>query len=122
MLSAMKAAVAMGYPSGFRAARTTVQSVWQIVLWEGDWAGANRLIRVSLRCIFGNPFRPVTFDPSWLTSTVVSLARAIYDERAFDHLAVLADALEDAGCTNPRSWSTAGGWGRTRGGAGLWIA
>jgi hypothetical protein len=53
-----------------------------------------------LRDIFGNPFRPATIDASWLTSTVVSLARPIYDERAFDRLPILADALEDAGCTN----------------------
>jgi hypothetical protein len=37
-------------------------------------------------------------DPRWLTSTVVDLARAIYQERAFDRLPVLADALADAGC------------------------
>jgi hypothetical protein len=29
---------------------------------------------------------------------VLKLARAIYDDRAFDRLPVLADALEDAGC------------------------
>jgi hypothetical protein len=51
-----------------------------------------------LRDIFGNPFRPVTVDPAWLTVTVVSLATAIYDDRAFDRLPILADALEDAGC------------------------
>jgi hypothetical protein len=53
-----------------------------------------------LRDIFGNPFRPVTLDPSWLTSTVTSLAQAIYADRAFDRLPILADTLEDAGCTN----------------------
>lgn len=54
-----------------------------------------------LRDIFGNPFRPVTLDAAWLAwnnGTVVKLAQAIYDERAFDHLPILADALEDAGC------------------------
>jgi hypothetical protein len=50
------------------------------------------------RDIFGNPFRPVTLDPAWLTSTVVSLAEGIYAERAFDRLPILADALQDAGC------------------------
>jgi hypothetical protein len=53
-----------------------------------------------VRCIFGNPFRPVTIDPSWLTPTVVSLATGIYQERAFDRMPILADALQDAGCTN----------------------
>lgn len=48
--------------------------------------------------IFGNPFRPVSVDPSWLTSTVVALAEGIYQERAFERLPILADALMDAGC------------------------
>jgi hypothetical protein len=52
-----------------------------------------------LRCLF-NPFRPVAIDPSWLTSDVLALARSIYDERAFDGMPILADALQDAGCDN----------------------
>jgi hypothetical protein len=51
-----------------------------------------------LRDIFGNPFRLVTLDPRWLTSTVVDLAQAIYNERAFERMPILADALMDAGC------------------------
>jgi hypothetical protein len=51
-----------------------------------------------LRCIFGNPFRPVAVDPSWLTSDVVALAEGIYQDRAFDRMPILADALQDAGC------------------------
>jgi hypothetical protein len=54
-----------------------------------------------LRCIFGNPFRPVALDPAWRTEAVVGLAAGIYADRAFDRLPVLADALEDAGCANP---------------------
>jgi hypothetical protein len=57
----------------------------------------------SLRNLFGNPFRPVIVNPSWLTwngGTVPKLAQAIYDERRFQDLPVLADALEEAGCTN----------------------
>jgi hypothetical protein len=53
-----------------------------------------------IRDIFGNPFRPVTLDPSWLTSTVLALANGIYAERAFDRMPILADALQDAGCGN----------------------
>jgi hypothetical protein len=51
-------------------------------------------------CIFGNPFRPVAFDPTWLTSTVLALATGIYAEHAFDRMPILADALQDAGCEN----------------------
>jgi hypothetical protein len=53
-----------------------------------------------VRCIFGNPFRPVTSDPAWLTSDVLALAQGIYQDRAFDRLPILADALQDAGCDN----------------------
>jgi hypothetical protein len=57
-----------------------------------------------LRDSIGNPFRPVTLSPAKRTPTVVSLARAAYNERQLPsgelnphHLAVLADALEEAG-------------------------
>jgi hypothetical protein len=53
-----------------------------------------------VRCLFGNPFRPVALGGTWLTSTVTNLAQAIYDDHAFDRLPILADALEDAGCTD----------------------
>jgi hypothetical protein len=56
-----------------------------------------------LRDLFGNPFRPVTAAPAWLLwngGTVVQLAQTIYEERAFDRLPILADALEEAGCDN----------------------
>jgi hypothetical protein len=53
-----------------------------------------------LRDIFGNPFRPATLDPSWLTSTVLALARQMYDTRDFSAMPILADALQDAGCDN----------------------
>jgi len=53
-----------------------------------------------VRELFGNPLRPVTIDRFWLTPTVASLAQAIYTDHAFDRMPILADALEDAGCTN----------------------
>jgi hypothetical protein len=54
-----------------------------------------------LRDIFGNPFRPVAFDPEWRTSTAVALARGMYEARDFAPMPVLADALQDAGCEGP---------------------
>jgi hypothetical protein len=56
-----------------------------------------------LRCIIGNHFRPVTVESFWLSwnnGTVPKIAKSIYDERAFDRLPILADALEDAGCAD----------------------
>jgi hypothetical protein len=53
-----------------------------------------------LREIFGDPFQRIRIKKSWLTATVRPLAEAIYAERTFDMLPILADALEEAGCTN----------------------
>jgi carbon storage regulator CsrA len=49
------------------------------------------------------PVVAVGLDPAWLAwkeGTVPRLARAIHDDRAWDRLPILADALEEAGCTN----------------------
>ncbi|MDY3562227.1 hypothetical protein R5W23_003689 [Gemmata sp. JC673] len=54
-----------------------------------------------LRDIFGNPFRPVPFSPSWRTDTVLALARRVYESRDFSAMPILADALQDAGCDSP---------------------
>ena len=67
------------------------------------FGGENRNHAKLFRDIFGNSFRPVAVDPDWLAwnhGTVSGIARHIYDDRAFDDLPILADALEDAGCTN----------------------
>lgn len=51
-----------------------------------------------LREIIGNPFRPFTLNPGWLTSTVVALAKQMYETRDFSAMPILADALQDVGC------------------------
>jgi hypothetical protein len=60
-----------------------------------------------VREVFGNPIRPRRPDPAWLHPTVLSLAGAAYEERSMPageldpaRLAVLSDALEEAGCTD----------------------
>lgn len=63
---------------------------------RGNW----KLHTALVRDIFGNPFRPASVDSSCLTSMVRLLAQSIYDDRAFDRMPVLADALEEAGCIN----------------------
>jgi hypothetical protein len=75
-------------------------------VWAGQGCGGRRERRAQsdlFRCVFGNPFRPAAVDPSWPAwngGAVRNLARTIYDERAFDRLPILADALEEAGCDN----------------------
>jgi hypothetical protein len=62
----------------------------------------------DLRDIFGPlAFRPVRLDSAWLTSSVLDIAQAAYDQRILPaghldpaRLGVLADALEEAGCTD----------------------
>jgi len=53
-----------------------------------------------LRDIFGNPFRPMAFDPEWRSDTAIQLAKHIYEDRDFAQMPILADALQDAGCDN----------------------
>jgi hypothetical protein len=72
------------------------------------WAGGAGPCHL-LRCTFGNPFRPAPVpDPAWLAwggGAVAKLSRAAYRHRSLPsgllddvRLAVLADALEEAGC------------------------
>jgi biotin carboxyl carrier protein len=58
-----------------------------------------------LRDLCGNPFRPVEIAPAWRTRDVLALAQTAYDSRSLPaasldpvRLAILADALEEAGC------------------------
>jgi hypothetical protein len=53
-----------------------------------------------IRCIFGDPFARKNIDRTWVTPTTKKMAELAYEERRFDDLPILADALEDAGCDN----------------------
>jgi hypothetical protein len=60
-----------------------------------------------LREVFGNPFHPTSLERETRTRTVVSLAQAAYDDRQLPsghldaaRLAVLSDALEEAGAAS----------------------
>ncbi|MCI0463148.1 MAG: hypothetical protein L0Z62_39885 [Gemmataceae bacterium] len=61
-----------------------------------------------IREVFENPFRPMNIPSLWRTPTVLRLAEAAYVEHKLtagtldtDRLGVLADALEEAGCSAP---------------------
>jgi hypothetical protein len=72
--------------------------------WQKECAMLCHIVRDS----FGNVFQPVSVLPAWRTPAVLELARAAYEARDLPagtlgpaRLAVLADALEEAGCDNP---------------------
>jgi hypothetical protein len=79
---------------------------WRRELAEAEWwsrkADELAVQCTLLRCLFGNPWRPNPPLPpavlAWNDRLVVRLARAIYDERRWPDLPLLADALLDAGC------------------------
>jgi hypothetical protein len=69
-------------------------------LTDAEWTAQSWLLRDIAGPL---PFRAVTIDPACLTwnhSTVPAIARRIYEGKSFHDLAILADALEDAGCTD----------------------
>jgi hypothetical protein len=87
-------------------------AAWRTTRRDSVWEGAESCIRALapnpgdestaqaalFRDIFGNPYHRVRREKSWLTSDVLALAQGIYDDRAFDRMPILADALQDAGC------------------------
>lgn len=86
------------------AYRVPHETGWYAVEWTiGNWLPPLASAVSIMRDIFGNPFRPVSIDPSWLAwndGMVRRVAQGIYNDRAFDRLPILADALEEAGCDN----------------------
>jgi hypothetical protein len=66
--------------------------------------GERRAQCALIRDLFGNPFRVTTIEPDWLVwneGCAVKMARTIYDERKYQDMIILADALEEAGCDVP---------------------
>ena len=53
-----------------------------------------------LRHIAGDPFRTVVIDGAHRSSVARDIAARAYQARDFSDMPILADALEDAGCTN----------------------
>ncbi len=77
----------------------------EVTRWAYGHESAAAAQAAALRCLFGNPFRPVKVEPAWRTADVLALARAAREEVSpaghLDprRLAILADALEEGGCT-----------------------
>jgi hypothetical protein len=82
-------------------------------LEDNAWGAAVRLsssVTESVACellreVIGNPFDQATINPEWLAwngGQIVTLAQTIYDEERWQDMPVLADAVEEAGCTDER--------------------
>lgn len=64
-------------------------------------ATPSRKEQIALLCeIVGDPFSEPRFVPQWRTGDVAPLAESLAVDGTFGELPVLADALEDAGCTD----------------------
>jgi hypothetical protein len=103
----------------FQTDRFDAGAAAEIARFVAAWAGAKTTTRNAystasdamrkvqcclLRDLVGPvPFCPIGLDPALLTwngETVPKITHAIYDDRAFDQIPILADALEEAGCTD----------------------
>jgi hypothetical protein len=62
--------------------------------------GEEKAICQLFHCLFGNPFRAVKFRTGWRKPRALALSRTAYEERRFEDLPLLADALKEAGCTD----------------------
>jgi hypothetical protein len=87
------------------SALCSVGGYWNIEVPNPAWDAQENRQADLLRCLFGNPFRPMPpVNPSWLrwkNGTLGKIAQAIYDERRYEEMPILADALDEAGCTAP---------------------
>jgi hypothetical protein len=70
--------------------------------WHATTKDEEAVQAALVRCIVGDPFRPLRSlaEELWLTPDVVRLAREVYNDRDFDRMPLLGDALEQAGCTD----------------------
>ena len=69
--------------------------------WAAAQADSQRFQVSLIREVIGNPFRDYYLDPMWLAwegGIVGQIARGIYEDRAFDRMPILGDALEESGC------------------------
>jgi hypothetical protein len=64
--------------------------------WQAEQIIQCALLR-DIFCLFAS--RHFSIAPTWRTPQALALARTAYEERRWEDLPLLADALEEAGCT-----------------------
>jgi hypothetical protein len=106
--AARYAAQALGFAANNKIDTFEARTALQCLQEASDDPTLEAPVQVGLlREIFDNPFRPPSIDLAYLTPAVRAIAEAAYQERSLPtghldlaRLAVLADALEEAGCTD----------------------
>jgi hypothetical protein len=86
--------------TGAEGARDCVRpELRQLMSWDTYRPGMWRMFPEDVvNEIFGRSQSVLAFDTRWRTTAAIGIAEAIYTNRAFDRMPILADALEDAGC------------------------
>jgi hypothetical protein len=96
------------HASGFQESEWIYSGEWATIrrVYGGDPAFYDVVLKTTgrlLERLNAENFRTFPINPAWLAwnnGTVVKIAQAICEEYAFDRLPILADAVEDAGCSN----------------------
>jgi hypothetical protein len=101
----------VSYPNGYNPTKIAQALVtearhtgpWGLVKSPDLLKPIERRLVDLLRDMVGNPFQPRPVgNPAWLEANgglAGRLANSIYEEKRFAEVPILADALEDAGCT-----------------------
>jgi hypothetical protein len=88
--------------SGYSMVDIAIGTAIQVVMAVSERKAEDQAQGEIVRDIFGNPFISVSFVPEWLTPSLVTLAKNIYDKREFRSLPDLAIVLEQGGCNCQR--------------------
>jgi hypothetical protein len=92
-----------GYYRVIETARLCAEAVVESSGQLTDWAAERAAQADLLRDLFGNRFRTMEVAPAWLVwndGIIVHLARSILEDGRFEEIHILADALEEAGCSD----------------------
>jgi hypothetical protein len=95
-----------GAPAAVAYAASPRGPAFRLDVYQAALRGEREAQSGLARCVFGNPFRPVSFDPAWRTADVTALVASAYEERLMPsgeldphRLSILADALEEVGAS-----------------------